>query len=379
MHSCTRCGMIFAQAQGLTRHMARKFPCIERGDTLIRATGNLCTECGQAYSTAGNLERHKKKVCSRKLNAAAPIAAAPIVLDPLVEMQTRIALLERIIEEQKQQPIANYAGGSGNSTNGNMIVNNIGGTVANTVVNHITIAPWGGPLQLTDAKVEAALAGTPHPAGTPALQYKQHGGGRRCTEAACTKSAVGKSDKCVEHGGGRRCTECITWTDSHCGQKQYEMGGDWYCARCFKRKFPEDPRSAVIYEHTKEIAVRNALAAHFEGFIHDRPLYTANCDCTHRRRIDHRKLIGNTILAIETDEWGHRGYDEKDEEIRYHDLYMLHSGKWVFIRFNPDVMGVRQEPLAERLERLIGEVALQTGRIEREENVELLEVVKLYY
>ena len=334
--------------------MARKFPCIERGDTLIRATGNLCTECGQAYSTAGNLERHKKKVCSRKLNAAAPIAAAPIVLDPLVEMQTRIALLERIIEEQKQQPIANYAGGSGNSTNGNMIVNNIGGTVANTVVNHITIAPWGGPLQLTDAKVEAALAGTPHPAGTPALQYKQH-------------------------GGGRRCTECITWTDSHCGQKQYEMGGDWYCARCFKRKFPEDPRSAVIYEHTKEIAVRNALAAHFEGFIHDRPLYTANCDCTHRRRIDHRKLIGNTILAIETDEWGHRGYDEKDEEIRYHDLYMLHSGKWVFIRFNPDVMGVRQEPLAERLERLIGEVALQTGRIEREENVELLEVVKLYY
>ena len=158
------------------------------------------------------------------------------------------------------------------------------------------------------------------------------------------------------------------------------MGDDWYCARCFKRKFPEDPRSAVIYEHTKEIAVRNALvAANFVGFIHDHPLYTANCDCTHRRRVDHRKLIGNTMLAIETDEWGHRNYDEKDEEIRYHDLYMMHSGKWVFIRFNPDVMGARQEPLADRFERLVAEVAMQTGRIEREENVELLEVVKLYY
>ena len=207
----------------------------------------------------------------------------------------------------------------------------------------------------------------------------EHGGGRRCVEAGCIKSARDTTDKCVEHGGGRRCVECITWPDSHCGQKQYEMGDDWYCARCFKRKFPEDPRSAVIYEHTKEIAVRNALAANFVGFIHDHPLYTANCDCTHRRRVDHRKLIGNTILAIETDEWGHRNYDEKDEEIRYHDLYMLHSGKWLFIRFNPDVMGARQEPLAERFERLVAEVAMQTGRIEREENVELLEVIKLYY
>ena len=42
-------------------------------------------------------------------------------------------------------------------------------------------------------------------------------------------------------------------------------------------------------------------------------------------------------------------------------------------------MGARQEPLAERFERLVAEVAMQTGRIEREENVELLEVIKLYY
>ena len=36
----------------------------------------------------------------------------------------------------------------------------------------------------------------------------------------------------------------------------------------------------------------------------------------------HRKLIGNTILAIETDEFGHHSYDPKDEEIRYDDLHL---------------------------------------------------------
>ena len=165
--------MTFAQAQGLTRHLARKFPCIERGDTtVLHTSSNRCTICGQAYSTAGNLERHKKKVCLRKL-AVEPTVAQMTRADPLVEMQSRIASLERIIEEQKQQPVVNYAASStgipSNATN-NMIVNNIGGTVSNIVnVNNVTIAPWGSPLQLTDADVEAALATVPGIAGTPAI------------------------------------------------------------------------------------------------------------------------------------------------------------------------------------------------------------------
>jgi len=71
-----------------------------------------------------------------------------------------------------------------------------------------------------------------------------------------------------------------------------------------------------MYVYTKEMMVRNRINSEFEGFIHDIPLFTGNCDCTHRRRIDHRKMIGNTILAVETDEFGHRGYDKTDEEIR---------------------------------------------------------------
>jgi hypothetical protein len=140
--------------------------------------------------------------------------------------------------------------------------------------------------------------------------------------------------------------------------------------------FPTDERSKVIYTHTKEIRVRNAINKAFEGFIHDKPLYTGQCNCTHRRRIDHRKQIGNTVLAIETDEFGHAGYDPKDEELRYDDLYMIHSGKWIFIRFNPDGKGV---DMVDKLARLMQEIQIQIERIENDENNELLEIIKMYY
>ena len=123
--------------------------------------------------------------------------------------------------------------------------------------------------------------------------------------------------------------------------------------------------------------VRNAININFEGFIHDKPLYTMNCDCTHRRRIDHLKLIGNTILAVETDEFGHRGYNQKDEEIRYDDLYMIHSGKWIFIRFNPDD-NISKVDIDDKLNKLIETINDCIDRIEREENTELLEIIKLY-
>jgi hypothetical protein len=149
--------------------------------------------------------------------------------------------------------------------------------------------------------------------------------------------------------------------------------------------FPDDPRSKVIYAHTKEIRVRNAISEYseinkeFEGFIHDRPLYTGNCDCTHRRRIDHRKLFGNTILAIETDEFCHRGYDTYDEEIRYDDLYMIHSGKWIFIRFNPDSTRNDKTDIEDRITQLLEEMEKQIERIKNDENEELVEIIKMFY
>ena len=149
--------------------------------------------------------------------------------------------------------------------------------------------------------------------------------------------------------------------------------------------FPDDPRSKVIYSHTKEIRVRNAISEYiginkeFEGFIHDRPLYTDNCDCTHKRRIDNRKLFGNTMLAIETDEFGHRGYDKYDEEIRYDDLYMIHSGKWIFIRFNPDNTRTDKTDIEDRITQLLEEMETQIERIKNDKNKELVEIIKMFY
>jgi hypothetical protein len=202
---------------------------------------------------------------------------------------------------------------------------------------------------------------------------RKHGGGARCIEPDCKASAQGKTNKCIAHGGGARCPNCIDWIDSRRGSSTY----NGYCATCFKEKFPNDERSKIVYRHTKEIMVRNIINENFDGFVHDKPLYTGNCDCTHRRRIDHRKLIGNTILAIETDEFGHIGYDKKDEEIRYNDVYMIHSGKWVFIRFNPDE-NVSKTDIKEKLKKLIETIHKCIFRIKNEENVELVEIHKLY-
>ena len=224
------------------------------------------------------------------------------------------------------------------------------------------------------------------PGCTKSIQGKSdrcisHNGGNRCTVTGCKTSSRFKNGKCDYHGGGIRCPNCIGWIDSRGGDSKY----DGYCATCFKRVFPEDPRSTVIYKHSKEIRVRNAITETsqqnnlFKGFVHDRPLYTGNCDCTHRRRVDHRKLIGNTMIAVETDEHAHRGYDEKDEEIRYDDLYMIHSGKWIFIRFNPDNTKDQKTDIEDRISHLLDVMEEQMERVAREENHELVEIIKLFY
>jgi hypothetical protein len=157
-----------------------------------------------------------------------------------------------------------------------------------------------------------------------------------------------------------------------------------YCCNCYQHLFPNDPLSLQMRSKTKELTVRQFININFEGFQHDKPLFTGNCDCTNRRRIDHRVLIGNTLLCIETDENQHKNYDKKDEEIRYDDLFMIHSGKFVFIRFNPDKYKNKDNKsvnpmLYTRLPILKEEIEKQIKRIHNEENTELLEIIKLYY
>ncbi len=122
--------------------------------------------------------------------------------------------------------------------------------------------------------------------------------------------------------------------------------------------------------------MRQAINLEFEGFAHDKELKTSHCDCTMRRRIDCRKNINGTLLAVECDEFAHRRYDQEDEKARYHDIMMGHGGKMIFIRFNPDLKGTSIEC---KLLVLIEEMHKQIARIERGENSELLEVVYLFY
>ena len=157
-----------------------------------------------------------------------------------------------------------------------------------------------------------------------------------------------------------------------------------YCSHCFQHLFPNDPLTLQFRYKTKEIAVRDFINANFKGWQHDKCLYTGNCDCTHRRRIDHRVLVGNTLLVVETDENQHKGYDEMDEEVRYDDLFMVHGGKWIYIRFNPDKYksknGKNKNPeIATRLFALQKQIETQLARISNEENTEILERHYMYY
>ena len=164
------------------------------------------------------------------------------------------------------------------------------------------------------------------------------------------------------------------------GSKKYND----YCAECFRRNFPTHPLTFQIRSKTKEIAVRDYINANFEGFQHDKIMTTSHCDCSIKRRIDHRYLINNTLLVVETDENQHNSYDKMDEEIRYDDLYMAFSGKWIYIRFNPDKYisnkGIRKNPtIASRLPILKEEIERQISRIKNNENTELLERIYMYY
>jgi hypothetical protein len=158
----------------------------------------------------------------------------------------------------------------------------------------------------------------------------------------------------------------------------------YYCTHCFSNLFPNDPLSLQVRIKSKEIYIRDFLKENFNGFIHDIALWTGNCDCSHRRRIDFRILVNNTLLCIEVDENQHKRYNNKDEEIRYDDLFMIHGGKFIFIRFNPDHYinknGTKVNPyMKKRMDDLKYEINHQIDRINDEKNTELLEIVYLFY
>jgi hypothetical protein len=158
----------------------------------------------------------------------------------------------------------------------------------------------------------------------------------------------------------------------------------YYCTKCFEHNFPDDPRTSLIRAKTEENIVREYLAENYKDFIHDKALWTDQKDCTCRRRIDFRSLIGNTLLCIEVDENQHKYYDESDTNIRYDELMLTQGAKMIFIRFNPHVYidshGKCKNPeMTTRLKLLKLTIDEQVERINAEENDELLEIVPLFF
>ena len=181
--------------------------------------------------------------------------------------------------------------------------------------------------------------------------------------------------QCTDCKGSQCCINCIAINSEYVniGYKRY----DKYCFECFKHLFPLDERVKNHREKVKELRVRNAINIRFDGFQHDKSLETGGCDCSSRRRIDHRKLINGTMLAIETDEFKHGSYDPADEKNRYDDLYCHHSGNWIFIRFNPD--GGKGMDIDDMTDVLLETIQTHIDRINNFENSELVEIHYLYY
>ena len=230
---------------------------------------------------------------------------------------------------------------------------------------------------------------------TPGLLCRH--GGYRTSCRICNASLVCKHDKlrqscrgclgsayceclklkayCAKHGGRKLCIAC------HCTQANPRY--DKYCCDCFCNYFPGDPRSN---KHSKlkrrETIVREAIDEIFEGFIHDKAYYVGGKCCPHRRRVDHRFSLGNTVLAVETDEDAHISKDKQDEINRYDDLVMAIGHKMVFIRFNPDTnreeLGAKTT-LEHKIEALLLCIGTQIDRIRNNENAELCEIVWLFH
>jgi hypothetical protein len=226
--------------------------------------------------------------------------------------------------------------------------------------------------------------------GNPQKRYRcEHNKKKsRCLDCGGTPEKHKKCEhnkqksRCLDCGGTpqkhKKCLNCKTWIDARNGRSEY----DGMCFRCYSEKFPEDPK--VKNRGRVELRVREFLNSNFADFVHDHPIKTNHCVCDHRRRVDHRRLVGNTLLCIETDENFHKNYAKDDEDARYHDVIMTWGGKLCFVRFNPHKFNLDDSkdpgpPLEERLQRLYAEVTRHIGRLERGENMAYLEVHHLYY
>jgi len=158
-----------------------------------------------------------------------------------------------------------------------------------------------------------------------------------------------------------------------CKEKISDFGHAKHCFDCYVKQFP-----TIRFE----ILVRGAINATFEGFIHNKvmPSVVQGNECG--RQIDHRLQIGNTILAIETDEHAHKDRDQVGEKRRYNEFTSSFPYKFVFIRFNPHANMEKEHAKTDfkhKLGVLMRSIRYQMSRIRAGSNVKKLEILTLFY
>ena len=209
---------------------------------------------------------------------------------------------------------------------------------------------------------------------------------RRRTCKECSGSQICEHNRrrseCKDCGGIRICKSKYTIGCRTLGNRK--LNG--YCSHCFVNIFPQDPRALTVRRKSKELQVMTHIFSKYDGFKNDKPFYAdleGGC-CATKRRIDLRKLINNTMLCIEVDENQHKYYIKDKEIERYNDLFLDFSGKYIFIRYNPDKFldkyGKSKNPMFDtRMEVLEKSLDKHITRILNEQNKELLEIHHLFY
>lgn len=172
----------------------------------------------------------------------------------------------------------------------------------------------------------------------------------------------------------------------HLGNPKYDM----YCTTCFANLFKDDPRTQNIHLKSKEILWVNKIMTELPltGWIWDKAIYVdfyGGC-CPSKRRIDLRALVdhpqaGLFWLCIEIDENQHKQYAANYEEDRYNDLFMDFSGRYVFLRVNPDPFRLGSQRLNPSLEERFGDVKTKILSVltNGPETQELVEIHHFFY
>ena len=225
---------------------------------------------------------------------------------------------------------------------------------------------------------------------------------KECGGSGICEHNKNRSD-CKECGGSQicehnkykyTCADCDGVRICKSRQEPYNTGCrtncnrklNGFCSHCFVNLFPEDPKALTVRKKSKEIQVMTHIFSKYDGFKNDKPFYVdleGGC-CATKRRIDLRTLINNTMLCIEVDENQHKNYIKQNEQNRYDDLFMDFSGKYIFIRYNPDKFvdkyGKSQNPMFNtRMEVLEKSIDKHIDRILNCENNELVEIYHLFY